>query len=464
MTKPAGVVKVFGKGRTGVKKKSKAATSGGRRWTLLPWLIWAPGALFFAYGFFHRTSTSVMVSDIMRDLGVSGAVLGNLSAFYFYAYACLQIPVGVAVDRFGPRRVMTAAAGLCAAGTLLFGLAPSIEAAYAGRLLIGAGAGFALIGTFKLATEWFPPERFALITGLTATIGTLGAVGGQAPLSYAVANFGWRASMIAAAVAGGLIAAAIWLIARDRAHSTASTTPPATSLGGILNGIGSVFATGHNWAIAVIAPSMTVPLLAFAGLWGVPFMMEAYGLDRATAALTTSLFLAGHGIGCTMMGWISDHFRRRKAPVLGGAIITTAVIATVIYIPGLPLMAAQALLLFGGIASGSTIISFAFAREHNRPEVAATTMGFVNFLNMGASALFQPLLGWFLDLTWEGKVIDGARIYSVEAYRTAFLAIIALGIAGIVTAALVRETYCRPKTFPDGTGITPAPAPATARR
>jgi MFS family permease len=352
--------------------------------------------------------------------------------------------VGVAVDRFGPRRVMTAAAGLCAAGALLFGLAPSIGFAYAGRLLIGAGAGFALIGTFKLSAEWFPPERFALITGLTAAIGTLGAIGGQAPLSHAVAAFGWRASMIAAAIAGGLIAAAVWLIARDRKDSATGAIPETGSSRGILEGIGSVFATRHNWAFAIIMPSMTVPLLAFAGLWGVPFLMEAHGLSRAPAALAASLFLAGHGIGGATLGWVSDHFRRRKAPILAGTIVTTAAVGAVIYIPDLPLLVAQALLLTGGVASGATIISFAFTREHNRPEVAATAMGFVNFLNVGASALFQPLLGWFLDLTWEGRMIAGARVYSTAAYRTAFLAIIALGIAGIVTAALVRETHCRP--------------------
>ncbi len=411
---------------------------------LRPWIIWSVGALFFGYAFFHRVTTSAMFDDIMRDFSVTGAVLGNLTAFYFYAYASLQIPVGVAVDRFGPRRVMTIAALLCAAGSLMFGLAPNISIAYAGRLLIGAGAGFALIGTFKLGTIWFPPERFALITGLTASIGTIGAVGGQEPLSRAVSEFGWRTTMVAAAVAGVLIALLIWFVAKDRPRKepelpTASDRPSFN----VLRGIGSVLANPHNWACALILASMTVPLLAFAGLWGVPFFMEAYGVERSGAARATSIFLIGHGIGSASLGWVSDRIRRRKTPIFFGGIITTAAVATVIYLP-IPFMLAKGILLVGGIASGATVINFAFTREHNPSEVAATSMGFVNLLNIATSAVFQPMLGWFLDLTWDGTLVDGARIYSVEAFRTAFLAIVAIGIAGIVTSLIVRETYCQP--------------------
>ena len=105
----------------------------------LPWLTWSLGALLFCYGFFQRVAPSVMIDPLMRDLAVGGAVLGNLSAFYFYAYAGLQIPVGLMVDRWGPRRLLTAGALLCGLGSLLFAQAEGLPLAYAGRLLIGAG-------------------------------------------------------------------------------------------------------------------------------------------------------------------------------------------------------------------------------------------------------------------------------------------------------------------------------------
>lgn len=429
-----------------------SATPGTRPARWRPWAVWGVGALFFCYAFFHRVTPSAMFSDIMREFGIGGAVLGNLSAFYFYAYAGLQVVVGLTVDRIGPRRVMTVAALACAAGSLICGIAPDMLTEYSGRLLVGAGAGFALIGTFKLAANWFPPERFALLTGLTASLGTWGAAVGQAPMAAATAAFGWRSTLVAAAGAGVLIAVLIWIIARDvpptatRSEPSEPSTPEPRhgATVGVWRTIGLVLATPHNWAFALILGSMTAPLLAFAGLWGVPFLMESFGISRTTAAATTTLYLIGHGIGSASMGWVSDRIRRRKLPLACGAVVTFAMVSTVIYVPGLPLLATQALLLIGGIASGAALINFAMTREHNRPEVSGTAMGFVNLLNMGASALFQPLLGWFLDLGWQGRMVDGARVYSVETFRIAFLAIIAMGAAGVIASLLVRETYCRP--------------------
>ncbi len=247
-----------------------------------PWAVWSVGALFFCYAFFQRMVPSVTVADIMRDFGVGGAVLGNLAAFYFYAYAGLQIPVGVTIDRFGPRRVLTAAAILSGAGSLMFALAPTIGVAYMGRLLVGAGAGFALIGTLKLCTVWFPPERFALVTGLTTMLGAFGAINGQAPLAAAIGAVGWRAPWSSPPCRGGH-RGLIWAIARDGAMTAAA---------GLTRRSSALFPLG---AACWHAPTGCCrdhgldggPMLAFAGLWGVPFMMEAYGLERPAAAAMT---------------------------------------------------------------------------------------------------------------------------------------------------------------------------------
>jgi MFS family permease len=163
---------------TGRGSKSGRATVGP-----LPWFMWSLGALFFCYAFFQRVAPSVLVSDLMRDFGVGAAVLGNLSAFYFYAYAGMQLPLGVLVDNWGPRRILAGGALVCGLGTLMFATADTLGPAYLGRLLIGAGAGFAFVATMKLAGTWFPPRRFALMSGLTGMMGMAGAVAGQAPMA-----------------------------------------------------------------------------------------------------------------------------------------------------------------------------------------------------------------------------------------------------------------------------------------
>ena len=133
------------------------------------------GALFFFYAWILRVSPSVMVEHLMRDFAVSGAILGNLSAVYFYAYAALQMPVGMALDRWGPRKVMSIAVLGAGAGCLIFAAAPNVEVAYLGRLLIGAGAAFGLVGGLVLAGNWFPPHRFAMLSGLIMASGLMAA-------------------------------------------------------------------------------------------------------------------------------------------------------------------------------------------------------------------------------------------------------------------------------------------------
>ncbi|MBE0531283.1 MAG: MFS transporter [Rhodospirillales bacterium] len=405
------------------------------------WIAWLCGASFYCYGFFQRVAPSVMVGDLMRDFGVSGAVLGNLTAFYFYAYAGLQIPVGVMVDRFGPRRMLTAAAILCTAGSWLFATADSLGLAYAGRALIGAGAGVAWIGTLQIAAFGFPARRFALLTGLTLLLGMAGGVGGQTPLAFVIGTAGWRPTLLGATVVAAVLALLIWGFVRTDA---APGGRAAHVDGGVLRGLVSVLATPQSWACAIFGAGMAVPVLAFAGLWGVPYMMEMYGLTRPTAAFTTTLMLVGWAIGAPVAGWISDHLGRRRAPMVVSSMAALATLAAALYLPGLPLLAVQGLLLVHGIFSGAMVLSFATARENNRPRVSATAVGFVNMAVMAMSAGFQPLIGWLLDLGWDGRLVDGGRVYAPATFKAALVTLLVAGVVACLAALMTRETRCRP--------------------
>ena len=129
---------------------------------LFPWVVCGLGGLFFSYGYFQRVAPSVMVAELMGEFGVGAAVLGNLGALFFYAYAVMQLPAGVMLDRWGPRRVLPGAIVFCALGCWVFATADGIAQAYVGRLMIGTGAGFSWVGALKLTTLWFPVHRFAV--------------------------------------------------------------------------------------------------------------------------------------------------------------------------------------------------------------------------------------------------------------------------------------------------------------
>ncbi len=389
-----------------------------------------------------------MVEDLMRDFLVGAAVLGNISAIYFYAYAAMQIPIGVALDRWGARRALVAAALACAVGTWLFGVADDLWTAYLGRLMIGAGAGVTWIGTLKLVSDWFPRQKFAMMTGLTMMLGTAGAVIGQAPLAAVFPVAGRDGTMTAAAIFVLVVGVLVLVVVRARPGPASAAAPKNLGLG-VLAGLRTVIRRPQCWIAAVFGGTMAASFQSFGGLWGVPYLMQAYGLERPAAAFSTSLMLIGLGIGAPLAGWLSDRIGRRRRPAIIGAIVTLASFAALVYLPGLSVSAARGLLLLNGIAVGASTICFAIGRENNRVDAAGATLGFVNMGMVLGGALFQPLIGWILDLVWDGRMVAGARIYSVKAYQTAFLSLIACGVIALISAYLVRETYCRPVDYSD---------------
>ncbi|MBL6929001.1 MAG: MFS transporter [Rhodospirillales bacterium] len=414
---------------------------------MLPWVIWSLAALFYGYGYFQRVATSVMVEDLMRDFAVGAAVLGNLSAIYYYAYAGMQIPVGVLNDRFGPRRILTAAAFVGGTGTVLFALAPSIELAYAGRLLVGIGVAFAWVSTLKLIGIWFAPHRFATMTGMTLVIGMTGGILAQAPLALAIDEFGWRASLAASSIAAIILAAAIWFVVRDARADVTETQK--VKLADVIRDALPVMANMQTWLVAIFGMTTTVVALGFMGLWGVPFLSEIYALDRPSAAAVISSGFVGQAFGGVFLGWLSDTIRRRKPPMIGGLVVMTALFVLVVYGPVLPVPILHAAMFVMGAASAASIVGFATVRENAPSAVSGVTVACINTLLITSGAIMQPTAGLILDAYWDGTVMDGVRVYGLDVWKLAFVPFVAFCAVGVTTTFFVRETHCRPLTEGD---------------
>lgn len=397
---------------------------------------WLFASVFFLYAFVLRVSPSVMVDDLMRDFAVGAAVLGNLSAVYFYAYAGVQIPVGVLIDRFGPRRLTAYACAMCAIGAMVFASADTIWQAYAGRLLVGLGCATSFVGALSVAALWFP-QRFALLSGLTQMLGVLGGLIGQAPFGYAVQQVGWRDANWAVAIAGVGLALCLYLTVRDRHRGTEQAARP------LLDGVKRALGNRQTWYAALFGAGMSGTMLAFGGLWGVPFLMEARGMAKPEAAALTSLLFLGWGVGAPLNGWLSDRFRRRRPLMLAGGILATGGIAFAVFFPTMPLWLLQIVLLLQGFGASSMVLSFAVAREHNPAWANSATIGVINCFVVGSGALLQPLLGLLLDMAWDGRMAGGIRVYTVETY---VFALQVLPLSCFLTGLLplvIRETPAR---------------------
>jgi MFS family permease len=416
------------------QQSSATGPAIGESWR--PLLAWTLASLFFCYGFVQRVSTSVMVDELMRDFAVSAAILGNLSAFYFYAYAALQVPVGLLMDRIGPRRLMTAAAAVAAAGSLIFAASEAIAGAYVGRMLIGAGAAFSWVGVLTVLTQWFPARRFALFTGMAQAMGMAGAIFGQTPLALSVEQAGWRATVVFIAGIGFAIAIGIWLVVRDKPHASASSE-------GVLASLKVLLSNRETWLNAVFGLAMTAPMLAFAALWAVPYLTTVHGIERAAATSLLSFMFAGWAIGAPVMGWLSDRIGMRRPIMIVGASINVITYLVVIQVPSLPLTAISAIFLVHGIGASAMVLGFAAVREHNPPQMSSTAMGIVNVAVIGSGAVFQPLVGLLLDLQWSGELAAGVRVYSAEAFRIALSVISVAGIGGLCATLLMKESLAR---------------------
>ncbi len=413
----------------------------------LGWLMWGLVALFYLLGFFQRMAPAVMVGELMRDFAITGAVMGNLSATYFYTYAAMQIPSGLLADRIGPRLLATVACLVFAAGQLIFAWAPTLEVAYVGRLLVGASVAVAFVTCMKLAGHWFPATMFATVTGVSLVYGNLGGVLAGVPLAAAVSSVGWRVAM---AVSGGLTllcAGIIWLVVRDdpgdcgyRSHAHAS----ARKNGGLpaMAALKSVVSRPATWLLFFAGGFSIAPVLVFAGLWGVPYLTQVHGLARSEAATMTSVMLIAWAIGGPCLGALSDRVRLRRLPYLL-AVAVSATLWAVFLWGGLSVTLLYPVLALLGFFSGAVIIGFAFAREVNHPGASGATGGVVNMSVLGFAAIMQPMLGFILDRHWQGTLDNGVRIYDAAAYQAAFLWFVVSTALAVVMLFFTRESHCR---------------------
>lgn len=406
---------------------------------------WFLAAMLFFYAWVLRVSPSVMIEQLMREFSVSGAVLGNLSAVYFYFYASLQLPVGLAHDRWGPRRVLSVTALVAGAGAVVFAYAPTLEIAYLGRAMIGAGSAFALVGSMILASRWFAPKHFALLSASALSLGLLGGISGQAPVAYMVQMEGWRNAMLFIASGAVVMSVLIWFFTRDFPEGTSKTTQAANKNNdSILVAVWKVARQKQIILIALFTCMIGSSSLAFGALWGVPYAMLVYEIPRTEAAFAISSILFGWVVGGPFWGWFSDKTQRRKMPIVLGSFFALASITAVIYLPDLSLGMFRFILFINGFCAATMALGFALVREQNIPGGTGAALGLVNMFAVGGGAIFQPLVGLLLDNFWDGTLADGVRVYTIDNFDQAFLVLPLLHLVALVVGLCIRETYCKP--------------------
>ena len=374
-----------------------------------------------------------MVDDLMKEFSVGAAILGYLSATYLYIYAALQIPLGLVVDKYGLRGVVAGACALCGIGSIIFSLADSLYLAYLGRGLVGAGAAFSFVGALNMAARWFP-SRFALLGGWAQMMGSAGGFVGQAPLSLAVATFGWRSCNLSLGIAGLFLAVLLLFTVKDPKEDQASEDNFSIWLG-----LKNVCANKQTWLATLAAAGLTSALLAFGGLWGVPYLMKARAIDKPDAASFISIIFVGWAIGAPFFGWLSDRIRRRRILLQWGTCGAALTTGTTILVPTLSTTLVIVVLFLQGFFSASMILGFALAKDNNPPESSGVALGLINTFVVGSGAILQPLVGVLLDYRWTGEMFDGIRVFNLVDFQVSMLILPLVCLISFASAFYIRE-------------------------
>tara|TARA_R110002126_G_scaffold291591_1_gene454026 strand:+ start:30984 stop:32297 length:1314 start_codon:yes stop_codon:yes gene_type:complete len=413
----------------------------GWRQKVYPWIVWLLGAGFFFYKYLVQVSPSVMTDDLMRTFNINAAGLGNLSAFYFYAYLVMQVPVGILLDKYSPRLLTAGAIFMCSLSTLIFSQTNSLVLACVARALIGTGAAFAAVSCFKLVTLWFSPKRFALVSGLCMTAAMLGGVGGQMPLSFLTQAVGWRMALHIVGVMGLILGTVYLFIVRDKPMLPIKKTHQKTSFWG-----SSIFVlrSKQAWLLSFYSGLAFAPVSVFGGLWGVPFLETSYHLTRNNAAFSVSWIFIGFAVGAPFLGWLSDYIGQRKPILFAGTCLALICILMVIYSPTSHVSVLSLFLFFFGFGTSGFFTSFAMIRELFPWELAGTVLGIMNTFDAVCEALFEPAVGAVLDLTWDGRVVDGIHHFSVNNYHLSLLLLPLSLFIAFILLFFIKETWCVP--------------------
>lgn len=393
------------------------------------------GGYFISYLF--RNVNAVIAPRLVEDLGLGAADLGVLTAAYFLSFAAFQIPLGVLLDRYGPRRVQACLLLVAAAGAVVFALGQDQAALMLGRALIGLGVAGGLMAAFKAITIWFPAERWPLVNGCFVASGGLGAMASTQPIEALLTVTDWRGIFFGLAVACLAVAAVIALLVPE-----APARNQAGRLREALGQVGQVYRDALFWRLVPLCVASAASGMAILGLWAGPWLRDVGGLPPDAVAWTLLAAAAAMAVGSILTGLLTDALGRRGIPIerviAGGLLLSFlaqgAVILELAPDSALPWMG------FAFFVNAAMLVYPCMARHYPLAYAGRSNAG-INVLVFLLAFAIQAAVGWIIELWPAGA--DGR--YPAEAYRVALGAVLAMQVAGFLWFLLASVRPRRPR-------------------
>jgi MFS family permease len=426
--------------------------------TTRAYLVWGVALVAYAVAVFHRASLGVAAVDAQDRFSAGASAISLFLVLQLAVYAGLQVPVGVALDRFGSRRMILAGALTMAAGQLVLALATDVPTAISARVLVGAGDAMTFISVLRVIGLWFAGGTVPLITQLTGIFGQLGSIAAAYPLVALLHGTSWRTTFLGAAATGVLVAVLVLVALRDAPPGTVRPAP--AGMAQMRRGLAATWREPGTriglYTHLVTQFSGTV----FALLWGYPFLVVGEGRSPGTAAaLLTLLVVVGMAVG-PVLGRLCGRWPLRRSVLVFTILAATVTVWTVVLLwPGrapLPLLVVLVVVL--GTNGPGSMIGFDYARTWNPAERLGSASGVVNVGGFVASLLTILAVGAVLDLLTPG----GSTVYSLDAFRAALsvqYVFWAIGLVGV----LRHRRQLRDRLARDGVVLAPLHVAVGAR-
>jgi MFS family permease len=421
---------------------SKVEIYNRKNYLAFAWLVWGLAATFYFSDYLARVAPGVMHRYLQISFSMNEAGFGILTASFYIPYILMQIPVGLTVDRLSIRWLLTIMSLVTAFGCCVFGLADGLMMASVGRMLIGFSAAFAFVCSLRLATSWFPPTMLGLLSGLTQSLGMLGAAAGEAPVSFLVSNVGWRHSMLIIAFLFIALAGLLYQFIQDKPGGHLSEVRSVNRIS-IFQSLKIILSCRQTWINALYAGFLFGPTAVIGEAIGPAYLQYGRGLGMHAAAFATGLIFIGWGISGPLSGWISDRIGRRKPIMILSAVFGVIFTTMFVFLPNLSQTTAYLLFFAFGITNTGVAIAYAVSTELHDRNVVGTSIAFTNMTSIFVGALLQPLVGRLVDM------VSGPRSYNVKNlllsdFQAGLKLLPLCSLVALILAFTIKETYCKP--------------------